>query len=525
MNSEINLNSNKVVIVSQALHHLEKSIFLKENVFKDALIINCYLNKDKLSSIKNQFYDQNIKHFSSVLDINLSNFENNRIFIFLSFSPSLDLINFIYKLKQRNKKIVLIQDNHQFSLHKGSANSALLKPDLLFAASDLEKKYIEERKLLPPSKIISNGWVFQNSFYDSFLEANLEAKIKLSKRILIAFSAPSGLTLTSRETYASRKKIMLWIGKHFPSFMIVIKLHPHENSEIFKSYFSDTKITFELLPSQSSIINAIRDSEIVVSSNETQIPLDVISYDVRKKLLVYFYKKENFLNEKISILSTEDFGNNSDVHIGSLDLPARREIAKTHLRFENNMYDFLSKSIVRISTDGLLQDPPLDILLWLYVHGRTGYIFEFLQSEKSEKYKNLYNLLSNKEYDLEKIHQSFQNSSTRDPLSIILIRECVLNKRISKKHLDFITQYFIKEYLLQFFFKDTLRLSNLISANQLNTSFNTNYRYLIKNIEKLYITKFRFIAIFFLILKRVYSLDIKWLSKIFLSLSDRIFKY
>ena len=95
MNSKINLNLDKVVIVSQALHHLEKSIFLKENVFKDALIINCYLNKDKLSSIKNQFNDLNIKYFSSVLDINLNNFENNKIFIFLSFSPSLDLVNFI----------------------------------------------------------------------------------------------------------------------------------------------------------------------------------------------------------------------------------------------------------------------------------------------------------------------------------------------------------------------------------------------------------------------------------------------
>ena len=53
-----------------------------------------------------------------------------RAFVFFSFSPHLSFIKFIHQIKKANKKIVFLQDNHQFSIHQGTVNSMIFEPDL-----------------------------------------------------------------------------------------------------------------------------------------------------------------------------------------------------------------------------------------------------------------------------------------------------------------------------------------------------------------------------------------------------------
>ena len=129
-----------VVIVSQAYHHLEKSILLKEKVLKDSVIFNFYQDKEKLSSLKRSFNQEYINHFDSPENIKFDSIKNVKVFLFFSFSPHLSFIEFIHQIRKAGKKIVFIQDNHQFSIHQGNVNSIIFKSDLIVTASMSEKK-------------------------------------------------------------------------------------------------------------------------------------------------------------------------------------------------------------------------------------------------------------------------------------------------------------------------------------------------------------------------------------------------
>lgn len=507
------------LIVSQAFHHLEKSILLREKIFTNCEIINLQKNNTKLLSLQNNFNQQFISHFSSFKQIDLHNYQNFNFFIFFSFSPSLPFIKFIKEIKKNGKKIILIQDNHQFSIHQGAANSIIFKPDLIIAASDTEKAYIDSKINFNDIKVISNGWLFQNN-------ENLQnKKIKSNeKKILIAFSAPSEITLVSNETYESRFQIISWINQKYPTHKIIIKLHPHENIERFNLHFKNRDLEFTLLSSQSSISHAILESDIVVSSNESQIPLDVIATDINKKIILYSYDKENFLIEDIELCSTESSINKSNIKLGTLQLSAREKIRDIHLSHGVDIFNQTAGNILELHNNNTNIDSMIDIFLWLYIYGQKSYIIKFLESQESDKYKNLLNLIKNKDVDIYLLDKDFKNQSTRDPICIILIRHFLSLKKINQEVLQYLIEKFFEEYLVQFFFRDLIRFHNLTLANGLPIFFEQKYLNLIKNIQFLYISKFRYFKNFFRLLKKVYALRVKFLSLLFLNISDRVFK-
>ena len=202
MKGTVNKNSNNVLIISQAFHHLEKSIFLKKKIFKEAKILNIYPIISKLRSIKELLGDGDIEHYQSFDDLNFDSFKTVEIFIFFSFSPTLPQIEFVKKIRESKKKIVLIQDNHQFSIHNGVYNSAILEPDLIIAASEAERKFFIEKLHFNKEIVLSYGWLFQN------INQGLKDKKEAAQKILIVFSAPFSITLNSDETYIIRKKII-----------------------------------------------------------------------------------------------------------------------------------------------------------------------------------------------------------------------------------------------------------------------------------------------------------------------------
>ena len=84
-------------------------------------------DKEKLSSLKRSFNQAYIKHFDTPKKIDFKDIKNVKVFVFFSFSPHLSFIEFIYQIRKAGKKIVFIQDNHQFSIHQGSVNSIIFK--------------------------------------------------------------------------------------------------------------------------------------------------------------------------------------------------------------------------------------------------------------------------------------------------------------------------------------------------------------------------------------------------------------
>ena len=520
MNIQNNKYLKKAVIISQALHHLEKSILLKEKVILNAEIINLHANKLKLQSLQNDFNEKFIKHLNNFEEIDIEEFEDCNLCIFFSFSPTLSMVQFIKKIKLAGKKIVLIQDNHQFTVHNGAANSIIFKPDLIITASDAEKVYIDKNMFFEDIKVISNGWLFNKQSKNSQNSKSSDNE----KKILIAFSAPSEITLVSNETYESRYKIISWVNKAFPEYSAVVKLHPHEDLTSFNSFFENKELIFSLLPSQTSIKKVIFESQIIVASNESQISLDVICDDIDKKIILYSYKKENFLTDDIEIFSNAPSLNQLNIKIGKLNLNSRKKIRDIHLNCDEHIFFKTARDLSELDRSKKDNNSMIDIYLWLYIYGYKTYIIEFLESQKSDRYKNLLDLLKKKKCDFFKLDQQFSSQSTRDPLCIILIRHFLYVKNIEKKDFTFITERFFEEYLVQFFFKDLMRFQNLILSTNLSISMETKYENLLANIEVLYISKFKYFRIFFKLLKKIYALRIKYLNLFILSISDRIFR-
>ena len=53
-------SSDNFVIVSQALHHLEKALLLRESMFNDVEILNIQQDISKLSTLKETFVEKKL---------------------------------------------------------------------------------------------------------------------------------------------------------------------------------------------------------------------------------------------------------------------------------------------------------------------------------------------------------------------------------------------------------------------------------------------------------------------------------
>jgi hypothetical protein len=109
--------------------------------------------------------------------------KNIRAFVFFSFSPHLSFIKFIHQIRKANKKIVFLQDNHQFSIHQGTVNSMIFESDLIVTACENEKKYLLDNQMHSRSSIVSEGWLFRNISEKS----KITKKLQKEKKILILF--------------------------------------------------------------------------------------------------------------------------------------------------------------------------------------------------------------------------------------------------------------------------------------------------------------------------------------------------
>ena len=318
--------------------------------------------------------------------------------------------------------------------------------------------------------------------------------------------------------------ILRWVSRNFRDYQIIVKLHPHEDYRQFESKIKNLAFPISILSSQSSINQAIESAEIIVSSNESQAPLDVISQYINKRLILYFYKKQNFLKNKVSIYDSHL--DNPKIQIGEIEYLYKKQIKDLYLELNKNAYTAIENQIYNLIVDDKSTDSDsiIEIYLWLYIYGQKKLVLSFLEDQQSKKYKNLQNLLLKKDFNLLQLKKDFTENTMRDPLSIILVRHYLSKSHILKTDLDYIVKYFFKESLFQYFFRDLIRLNNLVSFQISNTYFQANYKNLIANIEYMYILKFKFSKIFFNLLKKIYSKKIFLVSSVSFYISDRILR-
>jgi len=515
-------DTSKIIFISQALHHLEKSIFLREKFFLEARIFNFHKNQRKLQSHKKNYSQKFISHYSGFEQLDFLRLEDIDIFILYSFSPTLPLINFLNKVKKLNKKLLLIQDNHQFSVHQGSVNSIILRPDLVIAASECDKRYLINNLYFSEEEVISQGWLFGNALN----AAGQSTPKKGNKTILIAFSAPPEITLLSDETYQVRKKIIYWAQENFRDHQLLIKLHPHESLNNFRTYLAKHDISHTLLSSQSTINDAIELCDVVLCSNESQIALDVISQATNKDLFLYFLKKNNFLKDKTNLAPNKLFEIRENLQFGSLAIDARKEIKEEYLGTNPDSLKKIVDRLLKLSKESdSHSDTFLDIYLWLFIYHQEKFLIEFLRKDLSRKYKNLLGLVQGKDFVLSELISDFAHSRSRDPICLILIRYYLKNHlTFDQSKLNLLSKNFFSEYIFQFFFRDLIRLNNLALSKLVPPFFEEKYLNLIIKIEDFYFSKTKVSQIFFVGLKKMYLLKINPISRITFYISDKILK-
>jgi hypothetical protein len=216
----------------------------------------------------------------------------------------------------------------------------------------------------------------------------------------------------------------------------------------------------------------------------------------------------------------------SRVQVGELEYINKKQISDTYLEPNKNAYSEIDNQISNLIVDDKSSDPDsmLEIYLWFYIYGQKKLILSFLENQQLAKYKNLQSLLLKKDFNLLQLKEDFVENTSRDPLSIILVRHYLSKSHIVKTDLDCIVKYFFKESLFQYFFRDLIRLSNLVSYKISDSYFESNYRNLIANIEYMYISKFKLSKIFFLTLQKIYDLKIFALSSVSFYISDKILR-
>ena len=427
----------------------------------------------------------------------------------------------MHKITEGKRKIVLFQDNHQFSIHKGSVNSIIFSPNLIYAASDLEKFFLQDNLLFDEEKIISCGWFFKkNSIAQG--EKRIENK---NNRLLRAFSAPPRITLLSEESYSARTKIILWTTENFPNHEILIKLHPHEDTQMFETFLKQLNVNCKLLPSLSSIDEVIASSNVVLCSNESQIPLDVISTDVNKRLFVYYFKKQNFLVDESLTSEKLLLDDGKELSVCEINEAKKEKINELYLSLNENSIDFARNKLINLANTTIASDSELEILLWLFVYGDKMPLFDYLRSSNLTKHKNLLNVMLNEDFSLEGLNSDFQDPRIKDPLCLILIRYYLDSKTISAHEIELIVKDFFNLYLFQFFFRDFIRFHNLLHAQGNLLYLSDQYINLASKIQELYVSNLRVFILFFNTLQKLYSLQFRRLSSLMLLISDKILSF
>lgn len=440
----------KILVICQSHHQLEKGLYIQKVIPStvDVVFINQKLNLSSKVLLENVNSYKSFEPLSSKID------EYDK-FIFFSMVPSQQLFALIQNIRRAKKIIIAIQETHQLSMHLGVVNNLIFSVDIIFAASDLEKKTLDQ--LQPNAKIYSIGWLFQNG-YKEFISALYQpSNLKeITNHALIIFSAPTNITTSSKESFRVRKNILHFLNKKYQNLKLIIKLHPLENKSLFKEYARINCIeNISFAEENQSLFSLSKNASVIVTSNETQAFIDLIEDD--REFILYELGKENFISHYFR--SCLDITEINGVKFYSL-LKHSNNIAgfkDLYCKSDGEAINYFLEIIQQQTKAGIHNDK-MEIAAWNYVYGLSSDFKKIINCESSALASNLKKIFDSQEtFDLRKLDKALNSLPKRTAITLILLKLFVDNDKIQTSLLKDFTELMFNPHIIQYFAIDSIR--------------------------------------------------------------------
>ena len=440
----------KILVICQSHHQLEKGLYIQKVIPStvDVVFINQKLN------LSSKVLLENVNSYKSFEPLS-SNIDEYDKFIFFSMVPSQQLFALIQNIRRAKKIIIAIQETHQLSMHLGVVNNLIFSVDIIFAASDLEKKTLDQ--LQPNAKIYSIGWLFQNG-YKEFISALYQpSNLKeITNHALIIFSAPTNITASSKESFRVRKNILHFLNKKYQNLKLIIKLHPLENKSLFKEYARINCVeNISFAEENQSLFNLSKNASVIVTSNETQVFIDLIEDD--REFILYELGKENFISQYFR--SCLDITEINGVKFYSL-LKHSNDIAgfkDLYCKSEGEAINYFLK-IIQQQTKADIQNDKMEIAAWNYVYGLSSDFKKIINCESSALVSNLKKIFDSQEmFDLRKLDKALNSLPKRTAITLIMMKLFVDNDKIQTSLLKDFTELMFNPHIIQYFAIDSIR--------------------------------------------------------------------
>lgn len=440
----------KILVICQSPHQLEKGLYIQKVIPSavDVVFINQKLNLSSKVLLENVNSYKSFEPLSSKID------EYDK-FIFFSMVPSQQLFALIQNIRRAKKIIIAIQETHQLSMHLGVVNNLIFSVDIIFAASDLEKKTLDQ--LQPNAKIYSIGWLFQNG-YKEFISALYQpSNLKeITNHALIIFSAPTNITASSKESFRVRKNILHFLNKKYQNLKLIIKLHPLENKSLFKEYARINCVeNISFAEENQSLFSLSKNASVIVTSNETQVFIDLIEDD--REFILYELGKENFISQYFR--SCLDITEINGVKFYSL-LKHSNNIAgfkDLYCKSEGEAINYFLEIIQQQTKEGI-QDDKMEIAAWNYVYGLSSDFKKIINCESSALASNLKKIFDSQEmFDLRKLDKALNSLPKRTAITLIMMKLFVDNDKIQTSLLKDFTELMFNPHIIQYFAIDSIR--------------------------------------------------------------------
>jgi len=440
----------KILVICQSHHQLEKGLYIQKVIPStvDVVFINQKLN------LSSKVLLENVNSYNS-FDPLSSKIDEYDKFIFFSMVPSQQLFALIQNIRRAKKIIIAIQETHQLSMHLGVVNNLIFSVDIIFAASDLEKKTLDQ--LQPNAKIYSIGWLFQNG-YKEFISALYQpSNLKeITNHALIIFSAPTNITASSKESFRVRKNILHFLNKKYQNLKLIIKLHPLENKSLFKEYARINCVeNISFAEENQSLFNLSKNASVIVTSNETQVFIDLIEDD--REFILYELGKENFISQYFR--SCLDITEINGVKFYSL-LKHSNDIAgfkDLYCKSEGEAINYFLE-IIQQQTKAGIQNDKMEIAAWNYVYGLSSDFKKIINCESSALASNLKKIFDSQEmFDLRKLDKALNSLPKRTAITLIMMKLFVDNDKIQTSLLKDFTELMFNPHIIQYFAIDSIR--------------------------------------------------------------------